>query len=303
MTILKVEGLKKSFGKNQVLKGVDFSVEEHTVFGFIGKNGAGKTTTMKLLLGLLEPEEGKSFVCGEPVRYGETKTNQYVGYLPDVPEYYGCMTPLEYLELCGKIAGMKKEKIKEKSLELLRMTGLYECRRRRIAGFSRGMKQRLGIAQALLHEPRLLICDEPTSALDPLGRKEILDILHSAKEKTTVLFSTHILSDVEKICDEIAVLDKGKIVLKGKLEELREAYAVSGLRLCFRKEEEAEKFAEYWQGAEAVTRDKKELLLSSKDLYQTEKEVFDCCLQHHILLEKLEIPEPSLENLFLEVTQ
>src|SRR5690606_9111798 len=140
---------------------------------------------------------------------------------PDVPEFYGYMDPMEYLKLCGEIAGLTKSQIKSRSEELLELVGLKEHRKKKIGGFSRGMKQRLGIAQALLNEPKLLICDEPTSALDPIGRKEILDILQKVKGKTTVIFSTHILSDVERICDEVAVLHGGNIVLQGSLSELR----------------------------------------------------------------------------------
>jgi ABC-2 type transport system ATP-binding protein len=131
------------------------------------------------------------------------------------------MNPSEYLLLCGKITGLSAMRIRERSEELLSLVGLSNSRRR-IGGFSRGMKQRLGIAQALLNEPRLLICDEPTSALDPSGRKEILDILSSVKEKTTVVFSTHILSDVERICDHVAVLHEGRLAFSGTLSEIKE---------------------------------------------------------------------------------
>ena len=197
MEVLKIEGLKKAFGSSEVIKGIDLSVTEGKIFGFIGQNGAGKTTTMKMILGLLEKDQGEIYVCGEPVKYGETRTNRYIGYLPDVPEFYSYMTPMEYLSLCGEITGMEKEKIKKRSEELLSLVGL-PISKKRIGTFSRGMKQRLGIAQALLNEPKLLICDEPTSALDPMGRMEILRILQSVKGKTTVIFSTHILSDVEE---------------------------------------------------------------------------------------------------------
>ena len=215
MSILQIQGLYKKFGQNNIINGLDLEVRENTIFGFIGENGAGKTTTMKMILGFLKQDSGVIKVCGEEVKFGETKTNKFIGYLPDVPKYYGYMTPLEYLKLCGEITNMKKDDIKKKSEELLELVGLSDYKKRKISKFSRGMKQRLGIAQALLNEPKLLICDEPTSALDPIGRKEILDILLKVKERTTVIFSTHILSDVERICDEIAILRDGKITLNG----------------------------------------------------------------------------------------
>ena len=200
MDMLTLSHVAKRFGEKQVLRDVTFSVPEHTVFGFVGKNGAGKTTAMKLILGLLASDGGEISVNGMKVRYGNTPTNRFVGYLPDVPEFYSCMTPFEYLRFCGEISGMSSKEIKARSEELLCLVGL-EKENRRIRGFSRGMKQRLGVAQALFGRPGLLICDEPTSALDPAGRRELLDILSAAKEQTTVLFSTHILSDVEHICE------------------------------------------------------------------------------------------------------
>ena len=215
MDMLTLSHVKKRFGKKEVLQDVSFSVPENTVFGFVGQNGAGKTTSMKLILGLLSCDEGRITVNGSAVRYGNTHTNRFIGYLPDVPEFYSYMTPAEYLAFCGEITGMPKPETKKRAAELLALVGL-EQERRRIKGFSRGMKQRLGVAQALMNRPRLLICDEPTSALDPAGRKELLDILVAVKKETTVLFSTHILSDVEHICDELAFLHEGRIALDRK---------------------------------------------------------------------------------------
>ncbi len=220
MDVLNITNLNKHFCDKEVLKGLNLSVPEHSVFGFVGRNGAGKTTTMKAILGLLKADAGEIKVCGKKVLYGQTTTNRYIGYLPDVPEFYSFMTPREYLKLCGESLGMSATDIKNRSEELLTLVGL-SGEKHRIKGFSRGMKQRLGIAQALIGSPKLLICDEPTSALDPIGRKEILDILLSVKEETTVLFSTHILSDVERICTHIALLNDGVIAMEGTAAELK----------------------------------------------------------------------------------
>ncbi|GHV43210.1 ABC transporter ATP-binding protein [Clostridia bacterium] len=238
--MLRIENLSKSFGNHRVLEGISFTVPEGSIFGFIGANGAGKTTTMKLILGLLTPDSGDIYVCGEKVSFGSSKTNRNVGFLPDVPEYYNYMRPREYLRLCGEITGMPSAKIKSRSDELLRLVGLTT--NKKIGGFSRGMKQRLGVAQALLNEPKLLICDEPTSALDPVGRKEILDILLEIKRKTTVIFSTHILSDVERICDSAAVLNKGKIVLNGSLAELKARHGKADTAINFASPADRETF-------------------------------------------------------------
>ncbi len=237
MNILEISGLKKHFGEKQVLRGVDLAVPENRVYGFVGRNGAGKTTTMKITLGLLAADEGEVRVCGEKAYYGNTATNRFIGYLPDVPEYYGFMTPMEYLRFCGEIAGMDTKEIRSRSEELLRLVGLGE-EKHRVKGFSRGMKQRLGIAQALLGRPRLLICDEPTSALDPMGRKEILDVLVAAKAETTILFSTHILSDVEHICDEMALLDQGRIVMQGSIEDVKRNRRSNATEILMDREED-----------------------------------------------------------------
>ncbi|MBD5106159.1 MAG: ABC transporter ATP-binding protein, partial [Lachnospiraceae bacterium] len=238
MDILNIFDITKSFGTNKVIDHLSFSIPEHSVFGFIGQNGAGKTTTMKMILGLLKADSGEILVNGEKVTFGQNRTNQYIGYLPDVPEFYGFMTPAEYLAMCGRVTGMEKEKIRKKSSELLELVGLENVNKR-IHSFSRGMKQRLGIAQALINSPKLLICDEPTSALDPIGRKEILDILSSVRQETTVLFSTHILSDVERICDRIALLDDGKIALEGTIEEIKDIRKGSQLEIEFYQHEDA----------------------------------------------------------------
>ena len=220
MEVLKIDNLYKKFNEKEVLKGLSLTVKEKSIFGFVGKNGAGKTTTMKAILGLIKIDSGDIYVCGKKVKYGQTDTNQFIGYLPDVPEFYSFMTPLEYLMLCGKSLSLSKEETLKRSKELLKLVGL-EDEKRYIKGFSRGMKQRLGIAQALLGRPKILICDEPTSSLDPIGRKEILDVLVAAKEMTTVIFSTHILSDVERICTDVALLNDGRIVMNSSIDELK----------------------------------------------------------------------------------
>ncbi|MDR2929734.1 MAG: ABC transporter ATP-binding protein [Propionibacteriaceae bacterium] len=220
MSVLEIDHVDKAFGSHQVLNKMTMDVPEHCVFGFVGQNGAGKTTTMKIALGLLKADGGVVRVCGEQVTYGNSRTNRHVGYLPDVPEFYGYMRPMEYLRLCGQVTGLSSGQIATRGGELLEMVGLAGVKRR-IGGFSRGMKQRLGIAQALLNQPELVICDEPTSALDPIGRKEVLDILASLKDRTTVVFSTHVLSDVERICDQVAILHGGRIALAGTIAEIK----------------------------------------------------------------------------------
>lgn len=305
MNVLAIHGLAKSFGRQKIIDGLDMEVPEGSVFGFIGRNGAGKTTTMKMVLGLLQPDRGEIFVCDQPVRFGQNKTNACIGYLPDVPEFYNYMIAAQYLALCGEIAGMSKTDTAEKGKRLLDLVGLAGVEKR-VGGYSRGMKQRLGIAQALLADPRLLICDEPTSALDPVGRKEILDILYKLRGRTTVLFSTHILSDVERICDHVALLNGGRIAVGGSLPEIRALHSHDSLRIEFSREEELRRFQSLaagqpmLAGAEVKGR---ELTLHSREMKQTQRAVFAALAEADLAPVRVEQVEPSLESLFLEVIQ
>ncbi len=296
MDILQISHVSKAFGKNQVLKNLTFSVPEHSVFGFIGQNGAGKTTTMKMILGLLRADQGEILVNGEKVVYGRGDTCRHIGCLPDVPEFYSFMTPAEYLDLCGQVTGMGRQEIRKRSGELLCQVGL-EGVNRRIGGFSRGMKQRLGIARALMNSPRLLICDEPTSALDPVGRKEILEILQSVREHTTVLFSTHILSDVERICDRIGFLHGGSVVLEGSLEEVRGTRKGS-LEVEFLREGDEEKFLGLYP--EAVPGEKGKILVPQAEEGQVQ-ELMGLLWKNALPVRRMEFLEPTLEELFMEV--
>lgn len=294
MGVLEIGGLVKRFGTKTVLDGVDLEVPEHSVFGFIGRNGAGKTTTMKMILGLIRPDAGSITVAGETVRFGQTATNRFIGYLPDVPEFYGFMNSREYLRFCGEITGMEDSEIRSRSEELLSAVGLAE-EKHRIKGWSRGMKQRLGIAQALLGRPRLLICDEPTSALDPVGRREILEILRSAREETTVLFSTHILSDIEKICTDAAFLEGGKVRLSGELSELRAGLADGGYELELPSLREAVLISEHYKLPAEGT------VLSFTEKQLSLPELMRFMADRGIRPVKLERRERSLDELFQEV--
>lgn len=301
--VLSIKGLSKSFGTQKVIDNLDLSVPEGTVFGFIGQNGAGKTTTMKMALGLLEADRGEITVYGEIVHYGQTKTNRYIGYLPDVPEFYNHMKPMEYLALCGEITGLSKSETKVRIDELLSLVGLNGVKKR-IGGFSRGMKQRLGIAQALLSRPKLLICDEPTSALDPVGRKEILDILQKIKGTTTVIFSTHILSDVERICDRVAVLHNGNIAVSGTLSEIKTMHGKDRLLLEFPQKSEVGQFkacAKIKSLIPHMEESGTEIILQGKDIVHIQRVVISALAETGLCPSKMEIMESSLENLFLEV--
>ncbi|MBQ1991834.1 MAG: ABC transporter ATP-binding protein [Clostridia bacterium] len=298
MSMLEITNLHKSFADKEVLKGVELIVPENSIFGFIGKNGAGKTTTMKAVLGLMKADKGEITVAGEKVVYGQTTSNKYIGYLPDVPEFYSFMTAEEYLSFCGEITGMKRSEIKSKGAELLKLVGLSD-EKHRIKGYSRGMKQRLGIAQALMNSPKLLICDEPTSALDPVGRKEILDILIAVKEQTTVIFSTHILFDVERICTDVAFLNDGRVDMQGKLSDIKSVYRTD--EYVLQTENEGSLLA-LVKGFDKIRRGENNTL-SFRENEHSVYDVLRFIAEKRIELIKFEKSEPTLESLFMEVVK
>ena len=298
MDMLRISGLRKRFGEKEVLRGVDLTVPAGSIFGFIGRNGAGKTTAMKTVLGLLKADGGEIYVNGERAVYGQTSTNRHIGYLPDVPEFYDFMTAPEYLDFCGEISGMSKTETANRRDELLELVGLRN-EKHRVGGYSRGMKQRLGIAQALLNRPKLLICDEPTSALDPVGRKEILDILLAVREQTTVLFSTHILSDVERICTDVAFLHDGVICVQDTMSAIKTRFRTDSYMIETANEADRDAIRRAFPTVKAA---------EGNVLTCTERDtpVFDVLrfvADQRIPLLKWERSEPTLESLFMEVTK
>lgn len=300
MAILEIKDVSKSFNGKKVLDSLTFSVPEGSIFGFVGKNGAGKTTTMKMILGLETVDQGEIKLLGEAVRFGENRTNRHTGYLPDVPEFYGYMKAKEYLMLCTEITGIDKIQRKKRVDELLELVNLQE-NKTEISGFSRGMKQRLGIAQALLNKPKLLICDEPTSALDPNGRRELLDLLDSLRKETTVVFSTHILNDVEQICDYIGILDQGKMVTTASIKELKQKYKKKQVQIAFETIEDKQLFLNKWTH-ESVEIEEEQLLVSFQLNDKTSaRVVFELLASLAIVPLSFKQKEPSLEDIYLEV--
>lgn len=303
--ILTLEHVSKQFGTQKVLNDLNMTVPEHSVFGFIGRNGAGKTTTMNLILGFLQADSGTISICGESVAYGKTRTNRFLGYLPDVPEFYGYMTPIEYLTLCGEISGMSSSAIRHRIQELLPLVGLEEVQKKTCKKFSRGMKQRLGIAQALLNKPKLLLCDEPTSALDPAGRREILQILSQIKTETTIVFSSHILSDMETICDRVGILEHGKIQMEGELDVIRQSYRSDTLLLELADNAQISLLLSQLVKLPSLTVEQESdrtVRLTTNHMDADTQQILKILYTHQIRIQRLEIAEPSLEQLFLEVT-
>lgn len=224
--ILAIQGLTKSFPVGfwrkpvRVLSDLTCDVYENEIVGFLGPNGAGKTTTLKILNRLAFPDAGKATLFGQDV-LGDSGFHHRVGFMPEQPYFYEYLTAPEFLRLCGKLCGMSRGDTESRSAELLSRVGLSAARDKAIRKYSKGMMQRLGLAQALLHDPEFVILDEPMSGLDPMGRMEVRTIIRDLKAMgKTVFFSTHIISDVEALCDRVIMLHMGRKVAEGRVEEL-----------------------------------------------------------------------------------
>jgi ABC-2 type transport system ATP-binding protein len=298
---IETVGLTKSYGAKRALDGVSMAVEAGSVFGFLGPNGAGKTTMVRLLTGLAHPTGGSARVLGSPVVAGDALGSE-IGYLPDVPGFYDWMTGKQLLDLAGRLYGLPAATLKPRIDTLLELAGLTEVKTR-IGGYSRGMKQRLGIAQALISAPRLLILDEPTSALDPMGRKDVLEMLGSLRGRTTVFFSTHILADVDRVCDTVAILDRGRLVAQASTLELKQRYGASKLLLevtggADRLTADIESSA--W--ASAVERNGNgQIEVSVTDMATAQREIPALVAAHGLGLARLDSGEVQLEEVFVEL--
>ena len=201
------------------VKNLSLDVEPGQVYGLLGPNGSGKSTTMKIVLGLVRPTSGRTQIFGRSST--EVESREDVGFLPENPYFYKFLTGEETLRFYGKICGLRGAKLRERTKELLALVGLENAANRRIGGYSKGMLQRIGLAQALVQEPRLLVLDEPTAGVDPAGSREIRDLILDFKKRgLTVLLCSHLLSQVQEICDRIGILHEGKLVREGRLDEL-----------------------------------------------------------------------------------
>jgi ABC-2 type transport system ATP-binding protein len=219
--IIRTSGLSKSFGDVGALKSLDLAVPENSIVGFLGPNGAGKTTTIRLLLGLNKPTSGTGEIFGHDIVKDSLEIRKRVGYLAQNQQFYDDMTAREILRFTANFFFKgPKAKIEASIKELLELVGLQEKADRRIKGFSGGERQRLGIAQAQINEPDLLILDEPAASLDPMGRQAVLEIMESLRERATIFYSTHILDDVQKVSDRVVILNQGCLITQGPIDAL-----------------------------------------------------------------------------------
>lgn len=309
MAAIRIEELRKNFGEVRALDGLTLTVESGTVFGFLGPNGAGKTTTIRILTGLAWPNGGRAWVDGIEVTAKAANRRQVanrVGYLPQEPVFYPWMTARELLDYVGRVFGLAAQERQARTQELLELVGLSEAAERRVGGFSGGMRQRLGLAQALINRPEVLFLDEPVSGLDPAGRKGVLQLIQQLRGQCTVFMSTHILADVERICDTVGIINRGRLVTKAPQEELIERYAVPAFEVETENgfSEQLKAWAETLHKAswvESVLVDGRTARVVVNDVETAKRELLATAVQSGLILTRYEMVKPSLEDVFMKL--
>ncbi|MDY0407539.1 ATP-binding cassette domain-containing protein [Virgibacillus soli] len=297
--LLNVTGLLKRYEKHDVVKNLDFTLSEGKCIALLGPNGAGKTTTLKMLAGLLKPTAGTIMFAGKNKK---SDIREYIGYLPQYPAFYGWMTGKEFLVFSARLTNIPKSEANNRADAILDKVGLTDAKNKRIGKYSGGMKQRLGIAQAIIHKPKLLMLDEPVSSLDPIGRREVLTLMEELKEEMTILFSTHILSDAEEMCDELILLHHGEIVEAGTFQELRKKYQTTKIELQLASSDID--YAEKLQQLPTVvkvqfTKGKWNIMVSHT--LQARDEIMQLVAREGWPLTDFSISSTSLEELFMKV--
>jgi ABC-2 type transport system ATP-binding protein len=304
MSSVHVEELKKYYGPVHALDGLNLEVAPGTVFGFLGPNGAGKTTTLRILTGLARPTSGKAQVAGVPIPADGSKLAPHIGHLPEEPAFYAWMNPREFLDYLGRLYGLSSHERTARSKELLALVRMEEVAKRRIGGFSRGMRQRLGVAAALIHHPEVLFLDEPASALDPAGRKEVLDLIENLRGQCTVVMSTHILADVERVCDVVGIISRGRMLVQSPREQLLEQYAVPAFEV---ESDEAAALAQWTESlrglpwVSAVARRNGAFRITVRDVQTAKRELLALAVKAGLTLNRYEEVRPSLEDVFLQL--
>jgi len=301
-TVVKTQGLSKIFRVGflgrpiAALEGLDLEIQQGEVFGFLGPNGAGKTTTLKILMGLIYPTSGQAWILGGEI--GDVGVKREVGFLPEAPYFYDYLTAQEFLRFYGQLFGLERRVLAKRIEELLQRVGLSEAGHLQLRKFSKGMLQRIGIAQALINDPCLVILDEPMSGLDPIGRREIRDLILQLKQSgKTIFFSSHILHDAELLCDRVGILVKGRLVALGPVQELVGAASTQSVEVVVQGLD-AEGLAQLEPMAHKMLVQDDRTFLIVKD-QAVANEVLDVARKRHATVISLSPQKGSLEDLFV----
>ncbi|MBC6367252.1 gliding motility-associated ABC transporter ATP-binding subunit GldA [Algoriphagus sp. AK58] len=298
---LQVSRLTKIYGSQKALDEVSFSASPGRILGFLGPNGAGKSTTMKIITGYLSADSGEVSILGEDALAQPKKVSPKIGYLPEHNPLYLDLYVREFLEFSGGLYGLKSGEIRRRTDELIRKTGLLPEQHKKIGQLSKGYRQRVGLARALIHDPQVVILDEPTTGLDPNQLVDIRNLILEVAENKTLIFSTHIMQEVEAICQDVVIINRGKILAASPLSELKAASSQTELVL---ETEEAMELV-WFEGIGAVRfgqKGNREIILQTEDPSEARKALMQVVAQHQLNLISLNQGKKNLETLFREIT-
>ena len=302
---ISVSNLTKIYGQQRAVDDISFHVKTGEILGFLGPNGAGKTTTMKAITSCMVPSSGKITIGGKDVAVDEEEVKKHIGYLPEHNPLYEDMFVIDYLRFTADMHNIPKEKADARVLEMIHVCGLQNEKHKKIRELSKGYRQRVGLAQALIHDPEVLILDEPTSGLDPNQIIEIRELIKRIGREKTVIMSSHILAEVEATCDRIMIIHRGKLVADGTSEQLRQQSSGAGMlkaRIEDGEKGDVEKALRKLDEVTAVTRDGDYYLINVADHQPVAREVFNLCVQNKWVITELTPVETKLEDIFRELT-
>lgn len=303
-----IEKLTKQYGPQKAVDNISFQVKTGEILGFLGPNGAGKTTTMKMITGYLAINEGDIRIGGKSVKTQSDEIKRFIGYLPENNPLYKEMPVLDYLEFCGTLQGLSRSQLPLRVREMVRVCGLDAEKHKTIGELSKGYRQRVGLAQAMIHDPDILILDEPTTGLDPNQRVEIRTLIRELRKEKTVILSTHILPEVEATCDRILIINHGKIVADGSAETLRkQAQGQEMLRVKIEGGEPDKVFSALQQiptvgMVDFLDRTHSRFEIQGKDEASSTREIFHLCVKNNWVLTEMTPLETRLEDIFRELT-
>lgn len=297
-SILHVEQLEKSYGQKKALQDVSFSVAKGSCFGLLGPNGAGKSTTMKIITGVLPFDRGQVTIFGKELKKHRRQIQSQIGYVPQNITLYEKLSAYDNLSFFGEMFGLKGKNLKKRINDLLELTGLTHQAKESVQTYSGGMKRRINIAAALLHQPKLLILDEPTVGIDPQSRNHIFELLRTLQETgITLIYSTHYMEEVEALCDQIAIIDHGRVIAQNSLDGLLTTHGNQAVFVEFTEDTPwiNHPFSE-------VQEKDKGWLVETTDAMETMKLILSHAQKNKQNIKQLEIVRPSLESVFLRLT-
>jgi len=297
--VLQVQNITKQFNRHVVVKDVSFHLQRGVCTALIGPNGAGKTTLLRIITGLIPSTEGTITFKDEDMDF-----RRIIGYLPQYPSFYEWMSGKEFLHLSSKLYGFSHKETVRRAEQVLDQVGLMKAKDKLIRTYSGGMKQRLGLAQALLHRPKILLLDEPVSSLDPIGRRDVLTLMERLKEEMTILFSTHILNDAEEVSDHLIMLKEGEVVEDGTIEDLQKKYATSKIIVQFEKTSlNVEALLSSLPSIISFERNARTYSFYVTDLKQARKEILKEVNKHHLPITQFQIGKVTMEEMFMKAVK